>query len=60
MFVFSQGSCADQEEQLFQHYYGDKSKNYQEADESLKVDDEDDEFEEFVIIWLISVEGNCK
>lgn len=51
MFVFSQGRSADQEESYFQHFYGDKEKNYQEADDRLGLDVDDDlEFEEFVII----------
>lgn len=53
MFVFSQGRAVDQEEQFFQHFYGDKAKNYQEADEGLTVhanSTDDEEFEEFVIV----------
>lgn len=51
MFVFSQGRSADQEESYFQHFYGDKEKNYQEADESIGLDGDDDvDYEEFVII----------
>lgn len=51
MFVFSQGRSADQEESYFQHFYGDKEKNYQAADDSIDGYEEDDvEFEEFVII----------
>lgn len=52
MFVFSQGRASDQEESYFQHFYGDKEKNYQE-DDSLVLEgyeDDDVEFEEFVII----------